>query len=92
MITKSAMGEEDLRQVILTGLNGVYRGKATAEAFNQNGKTDILVRHDGNNLVIGECKFWSGQQNFADTIDQRFRYTGRSPPTTRRRRAPPTAT
>jgi hypothetical protein len=74
--TYADMGEEDLRQVILTGLNGHYRGKTTAEAFNQTGKTDILVRHEGDNLFIGECKFWSGPQGFADTIDQLFGYTG----------------
>lgn len=74
--TYSGMGEEDLRQVILTSLNGSYRGKATAEAFNQTGKTDILVRHEGDNLFIGECKFWTGPQGFVDTIDQLFGYTG----------------
>jgi hypothetical protein len=70
------MSEEDLRQVILTGLNNSYRGKVTAEAFNIEGKTDILVRHEGSNLFIGECKVWSGAKGFKATVDQLFRYTG----------------
>lgn len=75
-VTYAAMGEEDLRQVILTGLNNSYRGKVTAEAFNVEGKTDILVRHEGSNLFIGECKVWSGAKGFGATVDQLFRYTG----------------
>jgi hypothetical protein len=74
--TYAAMGEEDLRQVILTNLNSAYRGKVTAEAFNLQGKTDILVRHEGSNLFIGECKVWTGAKGFSATIDQLFRYTG----------------
>jgi hypothetical protein len=58
------MGEEDLRQVILTSLNSSYRGKVTAEAFNIEGKTDILVRHEGSNLFIGECKVLERRQGF----------------------------
>jgi hypothetical protein len=48
----------------------------TAEAFNIEGKTDILVRHEGSNLFIGECKVWSGAKGFGETVDQLFRYTG----------------
>jgi hypothetical protein len=66
--------EEDRRHVILTALNSHYRGKATAEAFNVAGKTDILVRHEERNLFIAECKVWSGAQAFSEAIDQLFRY------------------
>jgi hypothetical protein len=72
--TYAPMGEEGLRQVILAALNPHYRGQATAEAFNFEGKTDILIRHDERNLFIAECKFWSGAKGFTDTIDQLFRY------------------
>jgi hypothetical protein len=70
------MGEEDRRQTIVATLNTHYEGRAHAEAFNVEGKTDILIRHDGRNLFICECKFWNGAEGFAETIDQLFRYTG----------------
>jgi hypothetical protein len=73
--TYENMGGEARRTVLVDALNTHYRGKATAEAFNYQGKTDILVRHDNQNLFIAECKFWSGPKGFTDTIDQLFRYT-----------------
>ena len=72
--TYARMGEEDRRQTILLALNTHYRGQTTAEAFNVSGKTDLLVRHEGQNLFIGECKFWSGSKAFLETVDQLFRY------------------
>lgn len=74
--TYSGMGEEDRRQTIVATLNTHYRGRATAEAFNLEGKTDILIRHEGRNLFICECKFWEGPEGFRKTIDQLFRYVG----------------
>ena len=56
----TTMGEEDLRQHFLVQLNGHYEGTATGETFNAEGKTDILIRHEGKNLFIAECKFWKG--------------------------------
>jgi hypothetical protein len=53
----SGMGEEDLRQHFLVQLNGHYEGQATGETFNFDGKTDILIRVDGKNIFIAECKF-----------------------------------
>ncbi|HTX31820.1 MAG TPA: hypothetical protein VMD09_10565 [Solirubrobacteraceae bacterium] len=72
--TYAGMGEEDRRRVILDALNTHYRGLATAEAFNFGGKTDIRIAHDGRNLFIAECKFWSGQKGFIETLDQLFNY------------------
>lgn len=74
--TYAAMGEEDRRQTLVATLNTHYEGRAHAEAFNVQGKTDILIRHEGGNLFICECKFWNGSEGFTDTIDQLFRYTG----------------
>ena len=54
------LGEEDLRTHFLVALNGQYEGQATGETFNFQGKTDILIRADGRNVFIAECKFWSG--------------------------------
>jgi hypothetical protein len=67
-------GEEDRRQFLLAALNTHYRGAATAEAFNVSGKTDILIRHEGRNLFIAECKFWEGAKAFGEAIDQLFSY------------------
>jgi hypothetical protein len=68
------MGEEDRRHTLVATLNTHYEGRAAAEAFNYQGKTDILIRFEGRNLFICECKFWSGQEGFKETIDQLFRY------------------
>ena len=72
--TYASMGEEDRRQTIVATLNTHYEGRAHAEAFNTTGKTDILIRYEGRNLFICECKFWSGSEGFRDTIDQLFGY------------------
>jgi len=72
--TYAEMGEEDRRRVILDALNTHYHGTATAEAFNFGGKTDIRIAHDGRNLFVAECKFWSGQKGFSETLDQLFSY------------------
>ncbi len=68
------MGEEDIRQHFLVQLNGHYEGKATGETFNYEGKTDILIRDNGKNIFIAECKFWKGEGVFTETIDQILGY------------------
>jgi hypothetical protein len=73
--TYAGLDEEALRTVLLDALNTHYRGQGTAEAFNVKGKTDILVRHEGRNLFIGECKVWSGTKGFLGAIEQLFGYT-----------------
>ena len=69
------MDEESLRQHFLVQLNGQYAGQATAETFNYGGKTDILIRVNGKNIFIAECKFWKGAKHFQETIDQILGYT-----------------
>jgi hypothetical protein len=68
------MGEEDLRTHFLVQLNGQYEGRATGETFNFQGKTDILIRAEGRNVFIAECKFWTGEKQFLETIDQVLSY------------------
>lgn len=70
----SGMGEEDLRTHFLVQLNGLYEGNATGETFNFEGKTDILIRVEGKNIFIGECKFWKGPNALHKTIDQLLDY------------------
>lgn len=69
------MSEEDLRQHFLVQLNGHYEGQATGETFNFEGKTDILIRVDGRNIFIAECKFWTGSATMKAALDQLLGYT-----------------
>jgi len=68
------MGEEDLRFHFLVQLNGAFKGQATGEAFNFQGKTDILIRVEGKNVFIAECKFWKGEKALLATLDQLLSY------------------
>lgn len=69
------MDEEALRTHFLVQLNGHFEGAATGETFNYTGKTDILIRVEGKNIFIGECKFWGGPKKLTETIDQILRYS-----------------
>lgn len=51
-----------------------FEGSATGETFNKKGKTDILLRYQGSNIFIGECKFWRGKKSLLKTIDQLLGY------------------
>ncbi len=73
--TFQSAGEENLRDHFLVQLNGQYEGQATGETFNAEGKTDILIRVQGKNIFIAECKFWDGPQSLTDAIDQLLGYT-----------------
>jgi len=69
-----SLTEEQIRTHFLLHLNGHYEGMATGETFNFEGKTDILIRYEGRNAFIAECKFWKGAKGFDETIDQLLRY------------------
>ena len=68
------LDEEALRSHFLAQLNGHYQGQATGETFNYQGKTDILIRSEGRNIFIAECKFWGGAKKLSETIDQLLGY------------------
>jgi hypothetical protein len=68
------MGEEDLRSHFLVQLNGAFKCQATGETFNFQGKTDILIRVEGKNVFIAECKIWKGEKVFLATLDQLLSY------------------
>lgn len=70
-----SMNEDTLRSHFLVQLNGHYEGQATGETFNYEGKTDILIRVEGKNIFIAECKYWRGQKKLSETIDQLLGYT-----------------
>lgn len=67
-------GEEDLRDLLLLYLEPRYEGSATGETFNGSGKTDILMRYLQSNVFVAECKFWSGEKRFLETLTQLFGY------------------
>ena len=72
--TFASMGEEDIRMILLVGLNAVYEGAATGETFNFEGKTDILIRWEGKNVFVAECKVWDGPQALLGALDQLLGY------------------
>lgn len=72
--TFHAMNEEQIRTLILVYLNGHYKGEATGETFNYDGKTDILIRSGNRNIFIAECKFWRGPKKLLEAIDQMLSY------------------
>ena len=69
------MNEEDLRTHFLVHLNGHYEGQATGETFNYEGKTDILIKAEGRNLFIAECKVWAGPVALTKALNQLLGYT-----------------
>jgi hypothetical protein len=67
------LDEESLRDMFLVPLNSHFEG-VTGEAFNHEGKTDVLLRYEGGNLFVAEFKIWSGAKAFGDAIDQLLSY------------------
>jgi hypothetical protein len=68
------LDEEEIRDILLVGLNAQFEGAAGGELFNGEGKTDILIRVEDRNIFIGECKVWSGPKTMDDALDQLVRY------------------
>jgi hypothetical protein len=56
----ASLGEEDLRWQLLVPLNGLFEGGASGETFNYEGKTDVLIKHEGRVAFVAECKLWAG--------------------------------
>lgn len=73
--TFSKAEEELIRDHFLVQLNGTFKGEAVGEAFNHQGKTDILIRSGNKNVFIAECKFWRGKAGYIETIDQLLSYS-----------------
>jgi hypothetical protein len=70
----SKLEEEDLRDVLLSTLNAVFKGEATGETFSKNGKTDIYIRFSAKDLLICECKFWDGEKSYTEALKQLLSY------------------
>lgn len=69
------MGEEDLRNVLLASLNGLFFGKANGEAFRKDGKTDICIEAESRSAFIAECKMWTGEKAVPDALAQLDSYS-----------------
>lgn len=65
-----SMGEDGLRNVLLTSLNSSFNGSATGEAFRNNGKTDICIEAENRAAFVAECKMWTGEKEVASAIAQ----------------------
>lgn len=72
--TYNRLGEEDLRNIILSSLNSVFAGKATGETFRKKGKTDILLNIEQGCILVMECKWWNGEKTLQEAIEQLFKY------------------
>lgn len=72
--TYEGKGEEDLRDLFLVFVEPYFEGSATGETFNKSGKTDILLRANGSNVFIAECKFWKGKKVYIATLSQLLNY------------------
>ena len=69
------MDEETLRDLFLAQIQASFESEATtAEAFNNRGKTDIMVKHGDGIVFIAECKFWKGKRMLHDAISQLLSY------------------
>jgi hypothetical protein len=47
-----------------------FKGSATGETFNKDGKSAILLRHDGTNVFVAECSVWGGKERAKNKIRQ----------------------
>jgi hypothetical protein len=72
--TYKPLGEEALRDNVLSHINVLYEGKATGETFRKYGKTDIRIEEDTRSAFVGECKLWSGEKALLDALDQLLGY------------------
>lgn len=72
--TFSSLGEEQLRDNILTTL-GTHYNNSAGETFRRLGKTDICVQIENRAAYIAECKIWHGEKAFLEAIEQLFSYT-----------------
>lgn len=75
--TTRGKDEEGIRDVLLVALGAAFAGRCTAESLNGAGKTDLLLRVEDRNVLVGECKIWKGSAKFPDAIDQLFGYLTR---------------
>ena len=67
--------ENEIRDLLLFVLNANFEcANITGETFNVKGKTDILIKFEGHNIFVAECKYWHGPAEHHDNINQLLGY------------------
>lgn len=66
--------EDDIRNLILSTLNGTLNLGALGEAFSKQGKTDIYMVVPEGGIFIAECKIWQGPHVINEALDQILGY------------------
>lgn len=72
--TYGPLGEEGLRDNVLSHINVVFEGKATGETFRKYGKTDLRLEEESRSAFVGECKLWGGEKVLLDALTQLLGY------------------
>ena len=57
-----------LRNTFWSSLMAITRVRQPEKRLTSDGKTDILIRQDGRNIFIGECKFWGGPKKLTERL------------------------
>ena len=65
-----SMDEEQIRDLLLSSINGMLAIRGTGESFNHAGKTDILYSYQNRNVFIAECKIWKGKSYVGEGLEQ----------------------
>jgi hypothetical protein len=73
--TYRPLGEDGLRDNVLSHINVVFEGKATGETFRKYGKTDLRLEEESRSAFVGECKLWGGEKVLVDALTQLLGYT-----------------
>ena len=68
------LGEEGLRDNLLSHINVVFEGKATGVSFRKYGKTDIRLEENTRSAFVAECKLWGGKKVLMEALDQLLGY------------------
>ena len=66
----SSFGEEQIRDHLLSAINGMLATRGSGETFNNKGHTDILFSYQNHNVFIGECKIWNGIAYVGNGLEQ----------------------
>jgi hypothetical protein len=64
------LGEEHLRDIMLSSLNAVFEGAAGGELFRGIGKVDIHLQISQGEVFIDELKVWDGPRSLAEVVQQ----------------------
>ncbi|WP_426073296.1 hypothetical protein [Janthinobacterium sp. DSP2-3-3] len=72
--TYKSLGEEGLRDNVLSHLNALFEGRATGETFRKYGKTDIRIEEESRAAFVGECKLWGGEKILLEALNQLLDY------------------